>query len=45
MPPARQADLGPLPRLVGFSPNDAQPQAAGDDCDILDMESNQFGAA
>ena len=45
MPPARQTDLGPLPRLVGLAAADAQPQAAGDDGDVLDMEGNQFGAA
>ena len=45
MPPARQADLGALPGLVGLSARDAQPQAAGDDGHILDMQGNQFGAA
>ena len=43
--PARQADLRPLPRLVGLSPADAQPQPAGDDGDVLDAERDQFGAA
>ena len=42
---ARQADLGPLPRLVGFAAADAQPQPAGDDGDVLDTQRNQFGAA
>ena len=45
VPPARQADLGPLPGLVGLAAADAQPQAAGDDGDVLDMEGNKFGAA
>jgi hypothetical protein len=45
VPPACQADLGPLPRLVGLSPPNAQPQPTGDDGDVLDVERNQFGAA
>jgi hypothetical protein len=42
---ARQADLGPLPRLVSFAASDAQPEPAGDDGHILDLERHQFGAA
>lgn len=42
---ARQADLGPLPGLVGFSPGDAQPQTAADAGDILDLQGDEFGAA
>jgi hypothetical protein len=45
VPAARQADLGPLPRLVGFSPIDAQAQPVGDRDNVLDVERNQFGAA
>jgi aryl carrier-like protein len=47
--PAAQASLwrsrSNSPRLVGLSPDDAQPQPAGGDGDVLDMESHQFGAA
>jgi hypothetical protein len=35
----------PLPRLVGLSPIDAQPQTAGHDGDVLDMDGNEFGAS
>ena len=45
VPAARQADLGPLPGLVGLAPADAQPQAAGDDGDVLDLQGDEFGAA
>ena len=45
MSPARQADLGPLPRLVGFAAANAQPQPAGHHGDVLDAKRNQFGAA
>ena len=44
MPPARQADLRPLPRLVGFATADAQPQPVGHDGDVFDIERHQFGA-
>jgi hypothetical protein len=36
--PARQANLRPLPRLIGFVPTDAQPEPAGDDRGVLDAD-------
>ena len=47
MPAARQADLGPLPGLVGFAAGDAQPQTAADLGDILDLQGERVrsGAA
>ena len=41
----RQADLGPLPGLVGLSPGDAQPEVAGNRRTVLDLQGHQFGAA
>jgi hypothetical protein len=41
---ARQADLSPLPCLIGFSPKDAQSEPVGDDSDVFDAERHQFGA-
>jgi hypothetical protein len=43
--PTRQADLSPLPCLIGFATADPQPQAAGHDGDVLDLKKNQLGAA
>ena len=45
MPSARQADLRPLPCLVGLAAADAQAQPAGDDGDVFDLQRHQFGAA
>ena len=45
MLPPRQADLGPLPGLVGLAAADAQPQPAAHRGDILDLERHEFGAA
>ena len=45
MASARQADLSPLPCLIGFSPNDAQSEPVGDDADVLNTQRHQLGAA
>jgi hypothetical protein len=45
MSPARQADLGPLPRLVGLAAANAQPEPVGDDGDVFGAQDNQFRAA
>ena len=45
MAPTRQADLGPLPFLVGLAAADAQPQPTGHDGDVLDVQGHQFGLA
>ena len=45
MASARQADLRPLPRLVGFAAADAQPEPISHDGDIFDLKRNQFKAA
>jgi hypothetical protein len=45
MAATRQADLGPLPCLVGLAAPDAQPQPAGDFHDILDLQADELGTA
>jgi hypothetical protein len=45
VPPPWRADLGLLPRLVGFAAGDAQPQPVGDHGDIFHLESHQLRAA
>ena len=42
VPAARQADLRPLPGLVGLAPADAQPQPAGDHGHVLDLQRHQL---
>ena len=41
---AWQADLGPLPCLVGLAAANAQPQPAAHHGDVLDAKESQFGA-